>query len=182
MPLAACVAIMQNDKMLLTKREDFEVWCLPGGGIEPNESLPQCAIREAKEETGLDIRITHQVGIYSRPRGSQTIHSVLFAAEPVGGNLNPQVSEVIDIGYFTAEEIDKLPLMVGNNQRITDAFNGACGVVWWHDIPWPFDESLDRSAIYTLRDQSGLSRQEFYFKHFRQIPLGSGRLEVDKKQ
>ena len=49
--LAVIVAVIDNNKILLTKREDFEVWCLPGGGVEDGESLAEAGIREAKEET-----------------------------------------------------------------------------------------------------------------------------------
>ncbi|MFW5692097.1 MAG: NUDIX domain-containing protein, partial [Chloroflexota bacterium] len=46
--MGANVAIIRGDEILLTRREDFEVWCLPGGLTEPGESLAQTARREAR--------------------------------------------------------------------------------------------------------------------------------------
>jgi len=48
------IAIIQDNSLLLTQREDFEVWYLPGGVVEPGETLAQAAMRKAKEETRLD--------------------------------------------------------------------------------------------------------------------------------
>src|SRR3712207_8594830 len=42
------IAVIDGGKILLTKREDFEVWCLPGGGVDPGESVAQAAIRDRK--------------------------------------------------------------------------------------------------------------------------------------
>ncbi len=64
--LAVNVAVIHEGKILLTKREDFETWILPSGGVEEGESLAQAAIRETKEETGLDVELTRLVGVYSR--------------------------------------------------------------------------------------------------------------------
>ena len=61
--LAVIVAIIEDGKILLTKREDVEVWCLPGGGVEDGESVAEAGIREAKEETGLDVELTSLVGV-----------------------------------------------------------------------------------------------------------------------
>ena len=53
--------------ILLERRSDNGMWSLPGGGIEAGESITEAAIREVKEETGLDVRITGLVGVYSDP-------------------------------------------------------------------------------------------------------------------
>src|SRR4030095_2873809 len=89
--LAVIVAIIDNGKILLTKREDFEVWCLPGGGVEEGETLAEGAIREAKEETGLDVELTSLGGVYSRLGGGLSdVHAVLFRARAIGGKLKLQ--------------------------------------------------------------------------------------------
>lgn len=181
MPLGASVAILKDNKILLTKRRDFEVWCVPGGAVNEGEPIPQAAMREAKEETGLTIRLTHMVGLYATSTGKQTIHnSILFAAEPIAGTFNPQASEVIDIGYFTLKEALNLALFSDNAQRITDALNGVGGsAAWWHDTPWPFEDTIKtRKDLYNLRDQSDLSRQEFYLENFGQMKPYEGRPEI----
>jgi ADP-ribose pyrophosphatase YjhB (NUDIX family) len=65
--LGVNVAVIEDGRVLLTQREDFEVWCLPGGQVESGESLAQAAVREVREETGLHIELLRLVGIYSRP-------------------------------------------------------------------------------------------------------------------
>src|SRR5512134_1602301 len=119
--LAVIVAVIDDGKVLLTKREDFEVWCLPGGGVEEGESLAEAGIRETKEETGLDVELTQLVGVYSRMGGGMhDVHAVLYAARPVGGALQTQPNETIEVAYFP---FDQLPdeLLFGHRKRIQDA-------------------------------------------------------------
>lgn len=54
-------------QILLEKRSDCGWWGLPGGRIEPGESAIQAALREVKEETGLEVEITQLLGVYSEP-------------------------------------------------------------------------------------------------------------------
>jgi ADP-ribose pyrophosphatase YjhB (NUDIX family) len=171
--LGVTIAIFQAGQILLTRREDFEVWCLPGGAVDDGESLAQAAMREAREETGLEVELTRLVGVYSRPTGWHSMHLVLFAARPIGGALRPDPHEVVEIGYFDLNALPE-PVMAGHRQKIVDAFGGAQGHVWSHEITWPFAPDITRQELYAMRDGSGLSRQEFYIQ--RLLKNGEGEM------
>lgn len=65
---AAAVAILNSKKeILMLQRTDNKKWTLPGGTMEFGESLVECALREVKEESGLDVKITDLIGIYTDP-------------------------------------------------------------------------------------------------------------------
>ena len=161
------IAIIDQGRVLLTQREDFEVWCLPGGQVDDGECITQAAIRETKEEVGLEVELVRLVGLYDlNPAtviGSNQI--AVFTARPIGGELTLQANEVLDAGYFAADRLPSL-LLFGHQQRIQDALHGATGLVRTQPRPWPFEADLTRQELYTLRDQSGLSRQAFYLKYF----------------
>jgi 8-oxo-dGTP pyrophosphatase MutT (NUDIX family) len=178
--LGAVVAIVEQNKVLLTQREDFEVWCLPGGHVDPGESVAQAAIREAKEETGLVVTLERLVGVYSRLEvGGKNMHLVLFAATPVEGILKPQAEEVLALNYFA---IDDLPadMFWWHRQPIIDVFNGVgSGVARSFQMTVPhFINS--RQELYALRDQSGLSRPEFYRYYFEHSGTAAVKLEVSE--
>lgn len=178
--LGANVAIIQSGKILLTKREDFEVWCLPGGHVEPEESLAQTAIREAREETGLEVELLRLVGVYSRTgSGVADMHVVLFTAQPIGGILKPQVGEVLELDYFA---LDALPeyMFWWHRQQVADAFDNIGGGVAWTLKVKPTTQVNSRQELYALRDRSDLSRPEFYKYHFEQGGMDEVKLEVGR--
>ena len=65
--IGSCAVIFDQNrgKVLLTKRSDNGLWCLPGGRMEPGESVDECCRREVFEETGLIIEPKRLVGVYS---------------------------------------------------------------------------------------------------------------------
>lgn len=102
---AAATAIFDEDaRVLLTRRADDGLWCLPSGHMDPGETVSETAVRETLEETGLEVELGRAVGVYSRPhpyfvaRGVQFL-SVLFLAHAVGGTLST-TSETTDVGWF----------------------------------------------------------------------------------
>jgi ADP-ribose pyrophosphatase YjhB (NUDIX family) len=169
--LAVIVAVIEDGKVLLTKREDFEVWCLPGGGVEDGESLAEGAMREAREETGLDVELTRLVGVYSRLGGGmRDVHAVLYTAKPVGGELKTQPHETIAVAYFP---FDQLPeeLLFGHKRRIQDAIQGIKAVSVRQEIKTSDAKIYTRKELYEARDLSGLSRREFYLQRFNDAEI-----------
>jgi ADP-ribose pyrophosphatase YjhB (NUDIX family) len=176
--LGVNTAILQNGKILLTQRTDFEVWCLPGGSVERDESLAQAAVREAREETGLEVQLTRLVGTYSRPGWLDGgLHVIVFAAEVAGGELCPQVEEVLEMRYFGRDELPDA-MLLGHYQRALDALDGVTGAAWFHDAEWPFEPGLTRTELYARRDQSGLSPAEFYLRYVGKPRIQGSRKEV----
>ncbi len=122
-------AARQN--ILLTQRTDNGQWCLPGGRIEPGESISEACAREVLEETGLVVKITRLNGIYSDPHklvvypDGHKVHiiAISFDAQILDGE--PQLSnETLAWGYFSLKDAEKLDMLAGHLERIKDSING----------------------------------------------------------
>ena len=164
--VAVNVAVIEAGKILLAQREDFQTWVLPSGAVEEGESLAEAALREVKEETGIEVEITRLVGIYSRSGNLTPSYTTLFAARPVGGEIKLQAGETIAVKWFRFEEIPS-PLHTGQWRRIQDAIAGAVGLVVHQEVRSSrLPERITKEELYELRDRSGLPRQEFYLKMF----------------
>jgi 8-oxo-dGTP diphosphatase len=84
-PVACTIPITTGDELILLKR-GFQPsrgrWSMPGGFVDLGESVEDAAIRETKEEIGIDIEITDLVGVYSR--STDRIVVVVYAARTDG--------------------------------------------------------------------------------------------------
>lgn len=127
-----CLAVIFDEarqSVLLTRRQDNGRWCLPGGHMEPGESVAEACAREIWEETGLQVQIVKCIGIYSDPNrviqyadGAQyQIIGLCFEARPVSGTLI-LTDETTEIGYFTRDQMCELDVMEHHIERIDDAF------------------------------------------------------------
>ena len=80
-------------------------WALPSGYIEADESVEQAAVRECKEETGLDVELLELFGVYSFPEGPVQSGIVIFyRARPVGGELQAG-DDAQDVGIFSPDAL-----------------------------------------------------------------------------
>lgn len=139
---AAEAAVVQDGKILLIRRADIGGWAFPGGFVDPAESVADAAIREAREETGVEVEIVRLLGVYSRPRWRIAgVHHVAFLARPVGGT--PTTSpETTAVEYFAPERLPPT-LFPWYRPRIADAFSvDPTPVVRSQDVTWPADEEL----------------------------------------
>ncbi|MBC8280559.1 MAG: NUDIX domain-containing protein [Chloroflexi bacterium] len=117
-----------REKVFLTRRADNGRWCMPGGVMEPGESAEEACVREALEETGLQVRVTRLVGIYTNPDAVVEYEDgnrfqaldLAFEAEVIGGE--PKLTEeTTEYGYFSVESLDNLDVMEDNLEMIQDA-------------------------------------------------------------
>jgi ADP-ribose pyrophosphatase YjhB (NUDIX family) len=112
--------VVANDagEILLIKRTDNDNWALPGGVVDIGESLPQAAIRETREETGIDCEITGLSGLYTDP-GHVILYtsngearqefSIVLTARATGGQPTPS-SESSQVRWITLADLDSYPM------------------------------------------------------------------------
>lgn len=126
--VTALVFIARGDELLLVRQNYGQrYWSLPGGSMEPGESVEQAAVREAKEETGLDVLLARLVGIYSKP--AQDALAICFEGEVLGGSLAEATDEVVECRYFRADALPE-PHRAHLRERVADWKQGRPDAVW----------------------------------------------------
>ena len=121
-------------EILLLRRSDNGHWCLPGGRMEPGESVVDAARREIREETGFEVSLGRLVGVYSDPsfmvvrredgRRVQYLN-LCFEAHAVGtpGPLGTP-EEALEVGFFAHDALPE-PFVPVHHVRIRDALERA---------------------------------------------------------
>jgi ADP-ribose pyrophosphatase YjhB (NUDIX family) len=96
-------------RILLVRRTDDGLWCLPCGWVEPNESPEEAAVRETREETGLEVRSRQLVDVFTRRpnagHGPHTAIAVIYLCEVVGGTPHLPSHEASDVRYWRIDEV-----------------------------------------------------------------------------
>lgn len=120
---AADVIIYRNDKIVLVRRKEpvRGKLAFPGGFIEWGETVEAAAIREAKEETGLDIELEELLGVYSDPKRDPRAHifTITFIGKPIGGKLRTS-EEHMEIGWYKISELDFSKLASDHSKILQD--------------------------------------------------------------
>ena len=127
----SAAVILQHDGHVLLVRENYgrRRWSLPGGAVERGEAPWEAAVREAREELGVDVRIAHMVAVCFVPRRPpQEDHLAFgFAAEVVGGQIGvSDPIEIAEIAWTRPEEWPE-PRTLSGPILVAEAIAGSRG-------------------------------------------------------
>jgi ADP-ribose pyrophosphatase YjhB (NUDIX family) len=127
--------VVTNDAgdILMIRRTDNDNWAVPGGAIDLGESLPQAAIRETLEETGITCEITGLIGTYTDPRHvilhtsngeARQEFSIVLTGLAVSGEPTPS-DESREVRWVPRDQVDTLPMDRSMRLRIGHFLDGA---------------------------------------------------------
>jgi ADP-ribose pyrophosphatase YjhB (NUDIX family) len=119
-------------RVLLVRRADTGNWELPGGRVELGESAVVAAEREVAEESGVIIKVTDLLGVYSDP-GHVMVYpetgearqqfAVCFHARPIEGGPEPDHDETCEAAWVDARQVSDMPMHPSMRRRIGDALS-----------------------------------------------------------
>lgn len=136
--LATRAAIFKNDQLLLVHETTDNQWSMPGGWCEPNLSVAQNCIKEAKEESGRDIAIEQvialrnsQTNIHGQERAERAINvcNVVFLCRELSGNFVKN-TETTECGYFSLTNLPPLSLKRNTPEEIKMCFAAHKAANW----------------------------------------------------
>ncbi|KYG33674.1 NUDIX domain-containing protein [Priestia endophytica] len=130
-PAVSAVVLQDVKKILLQERFDNGKWSLPGGNVDPGETVEDAIKREVKEETGFDVEVKQLVGVYSDPNHVIAYEdgevrqqfSICFLCEKIGGSLATS-SESKRVEFISLSKLDTINIHVTQKIRIQDALSG----------------------------------------------------------
>lgn len=119
----AGVVIEKDGKYVLVQEsipKAYGTWNLPAGKVDEGETIERAAVRECKEECGLDVSLKKHVLVLHEAATAPVKHA--FSTKLIGGELQKEEG-LLDIGWFTVEEVRALPLR--NRDYILGAIQAA---------------------------------------------------------
>lgn len=113
--LSAAAVVLNNQGEILLIKGPRRGWEMPGGQVEEGESLKDAAIREVKEETGIDIAIEKFCGVFQNVESS--ICNTLFLAKPIGGKETTS-PESLEVAFYPIAEALQMVTWKNFKERI----------------------------------------------------------------
>jgi ADP-ribose pyrophosphatase YjhB (NUDIX family) len=130
---SATVAVRDDaGRILLIHKNDNGYWALPGGGMDLGESIRETAVREAREETALDVELGGLVGVFTHPRHVMEYDdgevrqefAVCFHARVEAGTAEGDGDEAGAARWVEPEDVAGLPVLASMRQQIDAALRG----------------------------------------------------------
>jgi 8-oxo-dGTP pyrophosphatase MutT (NUDIX family) len=130
LPSVAVMIFDDAGRILLVRSVDTGEWQTVGGAIDPDETPAAAAVREAREETGLEIELVRLIGVYGGPLFRLTYPNgdvcsytgIVFEGRVAGGSMRPDGEETSEAKWFTAEEAAMLSMQDHTRLLVADAF------------------------------------------------------------
>lgn len=119
--LAAAVVVLKEDQILLIKSPK-RGWEIPGGQVEEGELISDAAIREVKEESGIDVELIKFCGTFQNVK--RGITCFLFLGRVLGGKFAVS-NESLEIGYFSEEQALDMITWSNYRERVELCLHGA---------------------------------------------------------
>jgi ADP-ribose pyrophosphatase YjhB (NUDIX family) len=105
-PTVDIIIEIESRGIILIKRKNPPYgWAIPGGFVDYGESLEEAAIREAKEETNLDVKLIRQFHTYSDPKRDPRHHSISTVYIAKGKGIPKAKDDAIEIGVFNESNL-----------------------------------------------------------------------------
>jgi len=119
---AIIVAVTRDDRILLARAGRFpkEMYSVLAGFVEPGESLEECIMREVGEEVGVEVRNIRYFG--SQPWPFPNSLMIGFTAEHRSGEIRIDEKEIVDAGWFRADNLPKIPDKISIARKLIDWF------------------------------------------------------------
>jgi ADP-ribose pyrophosphatase YjhB (NUDIX family) len=118
------IIIKYRDGVVLIKRKNPPLgWALPGGYIDYGESIEQAAVREAKEETGLDVKLIRQFHAYSDPARDPRGHTITTVCIAEAEGQLSAGDDAKEAGVFTRDALPG-PIVFDHWAILEDYFLG----------------------------------------------------------
>lgn len=118
---AVMVLVRDGEKLLLARSPHFKpgVYSALAGFVEPGETLEECAVREVREEVGIEIANLRYFA--SQPWPFPNSLMIAFFADYAGGTITPEPGEIEDAGWFLPDALPLLPDPISISRRLIDA-------------------------------------------------------------
>jgi len=105
-PTVDIIIEIESKEIVLIKRKNPPYgWAIPGGFVDYGESLEEAAVREAKEETNLDVKIIRQFHTYSDPKRDPRHHSISTVYIAKGKGIPQAKDDALEIGIFNESNL-----------------------------------------------------------------------------
>jgi ADP-ribose pyrophosphatase YjhB (NUDIX family) len=127
LPTVDIIIEVEGGIVLIERKNPPHGWAIPGGFVDYGESVEACAVREAREETGLNVRLKDLLYVYSRPERDPRHHTLTTVFVATADGMPVAADDAKAVGVFSAQTLPA-PLVFDHADILSDYFQCRSGV------------------------------------------------------